>query len=281
MKKPFIIYLFTACVLFSMPSFGRFVASSNFYQDSTKPALNFKSNILKINVASLVFKNISFQYERKLTSRFSVAANVHFIPFGKLPFLTTIENISDESLVASNGDIPKLGSFGITPEMRYYIGKKGTFQGFYLAPFINYTNYKSEFPVDFKVSGVMLTSLFSGNISTLTGGLMLGAQWKLSKSFYLDWWIIGPNYGKAKGDVNATYASLNTDGKAALVGQIENIKSGLLGYYGEKSFSTIKPVPLFSKAIDSYNVESTSAQIKTNAPWAGLRGFGLNLGFRF
>jgi hypothetical protein len=65
MKKPFIIYLFTACVLFSMPSFGRFVAISNFYQDSTKPALNFKSNILKINVASLVFKNISFQYERK------------------------------------------------------------------------------------------------------------------------------------------------------------------------------------------------------------------------
>ncbi len=281
MKKPFIIYLLTACVLFSMPSFGRITASSHFYQDSTKPALSLKSNILKINVASLVFKNISFQYERKVSTRISVAANVHFIPYGKLPFLTTLENITDESLVGSNGDIPKLGSFGITPEMRYYIGKKGALQGFYLAPFINYTNYKSEFPVDFKVSGVMLTSLFSGNISTLTGGLMLGAQWKLSKSFYLDWWIIGPNYGKAKGDVNATYASLNNDGKAALVGQIENIKSGLLGYYGEKNFSTIKPIPLFSKAIDSYTVESSSAQIKTNAPWAGLRGFGLNLGFRF
>jgi hypothetical protein len=281
MKKSFVIYLLTVYILFSISAFGRLTETTHFYQDSTKPVLSLKSNILKVNISALVFKNISFQYERRVSNRVSVAANVHFIPFGKLPFTTTIENIYDESLVASNGDIPKLGSFGITPEMRYYIGKKGTFQGLYLAPFINYTNYKSEFPVDFKVSGVMLTSLFSGNISTLTGGLMLGAQWKLSKSFYLDWWIIGPNYGSAKGDVNATYATLNADGKAGLAGQIEQIKSGLLGYYGEKNFSTIKPVPLFSKAIDSYNVESTSAQIKTNAPWAGLRGFGLNLGFRF
>jgi hypothetical protein len=279
LKKSLVINFLTGYILFSLPAFGRVTETNNFYQDSTVPILSLKSNILKLNFSALVFKNISFQCERRVYDRVSLAANLHFIPFGTLPFVSFIENISGESLVGSNGDVPKLGSFGITPEVRYYFGKKGTFQGLYLAPFFNYTNYKCQFPVDFKVSGLMMTSLFSGNISTLTRGLMLGVQWKLSKSFYLDWWIIGPNYGNATGDLNASYAALNSEAKTSLVDQIEKIKSGLLGYYGENR--AIRPVPLFSKAIDSYSVENTNAQIKAKAPWVGLRGFGLNLGFRF
>lgn len=279
MKKSLVINFLTGCILFSISAFGRLNETNHIYRDSTLPILSLKSNILKLNFSALVFKNISFQCERRVSDRVSLAANLHFIPFGTLPFVTFIENVSGESLVGSNGDLPKLESFGITPEVRYYFGKRGTFQGLYLAPFFNYTNYKSEFPVDFNVSGVMMTSLFSGNISTLTSGMMLGVQWKLSKSFFLDWWIIGPNYGNAKGDLNASYAALSSEGKTALADQIENVKSVLLGYHGENR--EIKPVPLFSKAIESYSVENTTAKIRTNAPWVGLRGFGLNLGFRF
>ena len=33
---------------------------------------------------------------------------------------------------------------------------------------------------------------------------MLGAQWQLSKALYLDWWILGPNYGNSNGDIAGT-----------------------------------------------------------------------------
>src|SRR3546814_20089859 len=49
-----------------------------------------------------------------------------------------------------------------------------------------------------------------GKLSTITGGLLFGAQWQLSERLYLDWWILGPSYGSANGQLTAT-TSLDGD----------------------------------------------------------------------
>jgi hypothetical protein len=231
-------------------------------QSQDTAVVKSKNNILKINLSSLLVKNISVQYERKVGKRVSVAANVHYLPFGQLPFLSSIEKaINDPSVPV---DKLKWGGLGFTPELRFYIGKKGAMRGFYFAPFANFTNYKADLPLDYNSGSITKTGIFNGNVSTVTGGLLLGAQWRLGKSVYLDWWIIGPNYGSSKGDLILS-TSLSTDEQTELRSQIEDLK-------------TNKP---FDKIIDSYTVNSTGATIKAKGPWGGLRGLGFNLGFRF
>ena len=217
-----------------------------------------KNNILKINLSALVFKNISVQYERKVAKTITVAANVHYMVFAKLPFLSTIEKAIDDPSVPV--DKLKLGSIGVTPEIRFYLGKRGAFHGFYIAPFGNYTKYKTDLPIDY--SGK--TGIFNGDVATFTGGLLLGAHFKISKSIYLDWWIIGPNYGSANGDLNLN-TTLTPLEQTELRNEIENLKAD---------------AP-FDDLIESYTVSGNGAYIKAKGPWAGLRGLGINLGIRF
>ena len=219
---------------------------------------NEKNNIVKINLSALVIKNISVQYERKVAKSVSVAANVHYMPSAKLPFLSEIEKAIDDPSVPV--DQLKLGAFGVTPEIRFYVSKKGAMHGFYIAPFINYTTYKTDFPLNYSTK----TGIFTGNISTITGGLLFGAQWSLGKFVTLDWWIAGPNYGHANGDLNLS-TSLSPLEQAELRNQIEDLKNG---------------AP-FDKLIDSYTVSSTGSTMKAKGPWAGLRGLGINIGIRF
>jgi len=231
-------------------------------EEEDKPKESPKNNILKINLSALVVKNISVQYERKVAKRISIAANIHYRPFGQLPFLSTIEKAIDDPSIPVNQ--LKWGGVGVTPEVRFYVGKKGALRGFYLAPFANISRYEADLPIEYSNGMINKTGIFNGNISTFTGGLLLGAQWKLSKSIYLDWWIIGPNYGSAKGDLILTTA-LSPIEQTELRNQIDDL---------------IANAP-FDKIVDSYSVNSSGATIKAKGPWGGLRGLGINLGFRF
>jgi hypothetical protein len=228
-------------------------------QTSDTAVAGEKKNILKLNLSALVFKNISMQYERKTGKRTSLSLNVHFIPFGKLPFNSLVEKIIDDPSVKVEDF--RLGNFGFTPEFRYYVGKKGALHGFYLGGFVSFNQYKSDFPVNY--SNDTRTGIFSGTLKSTTVGLQLGAQWKLGKSVYLDWWILGPNYGTASGDLSAITA-LSAEDQADLTNEIESLKQDL---------------PL--NVIKSYTVNANGATIVAKGPWAGLRGLGFNLGFRF
>lgn len=218
-----------------------------------------KNNIIKINLPALAFKNISLQYERKVGKKTSVAVNVHTIPFGKLPFQNLFKDISNNSSVQY--DKFKLGSFGIVPEFRFYVGKKGALRGFYIGPFASYNNYKMNMPINY--SNNTKTGIFEGKLNAITGGLQLGAQFKLGKNMILDWWILGPNYGSANGTLSFSGA-LTPSEQSDLKTQLENLK---------------RDAPL--KTIKSYTVTSTGATVVAKGPWGGLRGMGFNLGFRF
>ncbi len=218
-----------------------------------------KKNIVKINLPALAFKNISLQYERKIGKRTSIAVNVHTIPFGQLPFQSTFKNIGNSSDVQY--DQFKLGSFGVVPEFRYYVGRKGALHGFYIGPFVSISNYKMNLPINYNNN--TKTGIFDGKLNATTGGLQLGAQFSLGKKVVLDWWILGPNYGSANGTLNFTGTLTQVD-QDDLKTQLEKIKND---------------APL--NAITSYSVSSTGASVVVKGPWGGLRGLGFSLGFRF
>jgi hypothetical protein len=214
-------------------------------------------NEIKVNVPALIIRNISIQYERKIGAKTSVAIALRDIPYGKLPLQSTISNYVNNPFVEF--DKLKAGSFGVTPEVRFYLGKKGAMRGFYLGPFINYSNYKTDLPIQYNNS----TGIFNGEVKTITGGLQVGAQFKLSSHFYLDWWIVGPNYGGAKGDLIFTGALTSAE-QSVLRDELKQLQSDVPFHF-----------------IKSYSVTGSGASINAKGPWAGLRGLGLNLAYRF
>lgn len=220
-----------------------------------------KDNIVKINVPALSLKNISFQYERKTGTKNSFAIAVRYRPASTMPFQSTIEKLIDQPAVRV--DLFKMGNFGITPEYRFYFGKKNDLQGFYIAPFISYNHYNANIPINYDSVTKTKTAIFLGSVNTFTVGFQIGAQWKLSDKIYLDWWILGPNYGLAKGDFNSA-DPLNDDEQLNMFFQLFKLTEGT------------NP-----KIIKSFDVNANGASFIVDGPWAGIRAMGINVGYRF
>jgi hypothetical protein len=237
---------------------GCFYTAQGQQTDSIKVAEQ-KNNILKINVAALVFKNISIQYERKVGKKTTVAINGRMIPVGDIPFKSSFKDAIDVASV--NFDLFKIGLTGITGEFRWYVGKKGAFRGFYLGPFISYNHYTSEVPVNYMNDAK--TGIFKGNTSSLTAGLQFGAQWRLSNHLYLDWWILGPNYGSTKGEL-VLVTPLNDMEQLSMQFELEKIRIAT-------------PIDI----VESYKVTASGATATIKGQWAGIRAMGFGLGYRF
>jgi Protein of unknown function (DUF3575) len=220
---------------------------------------NEKINILKINVPALFLKNISLQYERKLGRKNSFAIAVRYRPKSTMPFQSTVEKLIDQPSVRV--DLFKMGNFGVTPEYRFYVGKKDAPQGFYIGPFISYNHYNADIPVNYM--GDTKTGVFVGGFNTFTAGFQLGAQWKLSEKIYLDWWIVGPNYGISKGDFVCN-TPLNEVEQISMDFELFRIMEGSS-----------------PRLIDSYKVDANGASFVMDGPWAGIRAMGFNIGYRF
>lgn len=108
--------------LFFFALFGLLVSTQIFAQEKENKSKEL-NNIVKINLGSIAVKNIALQYERAVGKKISVAMGVRFQPYGTIPFKSVIEDQVDEPDVKV-GDM-KLGNIAISPEFRYYFGKKG------------------------------------------------------------------------------------------------------------------------------------------------------------
>lgn len=219
-------------------------------------------NLVKMNVAALVTKSFSFQYERAVSKRISVALGYRFMPQSGVPLKSSFLDLVDDQQTKTTIDNFKTSNFAITPEVRFYVGK-GVFRGFYLAPYARYAKYKAEGPFEFEITQLNTTETmyFKGDVNTFTGGLMLGAQWKLSKLVYLDWWIVGASYGHSKGNLVGK-RTLNAFEQEELRNQLNDFTDDL-------------PILKATSTVDG-----NGATIDFKGPWAGLRA-GLNVGFRF
>jgi hypothetical protein len=223
-----------------------------------------KKNIIKLNLSSLIFSNFSLQYERVLTRKSSIALGLSVMPKTGLPFAKTLKDkYGSNSDAARAIDETRLSNFSITPEYRFYLGKKGAPTGFYVAPFVRYNhlNFNQFYrftPSDNKQHVANIV----GSINNIGGGLLIGTQWNLSKKLTLDWWIAGPIYGSSKGTLTGT------DPMDIPAADRPNIKRDIE--------SLDIPATKIQAAVGKNQIDVT-----LDGPYVGLRAFGFALGIKF
>jgi hypothetical protein len=222
-------------------------------------------NFVKFNITSALIKNYSLQYERILSRGVSVAVTFRLMPEGGIPYSDNIIkwfDITDpKTQVVIENTI--VGNYAITPEIRFYTGKKRYGNGFYFALFYRYGHYtlnNALIPYDTD-GGDEVTLDTSGDVSSHTGGFMLGAQWALGKHICLDWWILGPHFGVSSGDMNSL-----SSGPLSEVDQ-QDIADELNGI----------DIPMFEQTV---NVTSDKVSMVFDGPWGGIRA-GLSIGAKF
>ena len=231
--------------------------------DSLNLEYQAKQNIVKLSLTSLAFRNIHLQYERILNKKISVSLSFSTIFEGEVPLIGSVENTIDDAESFEQIKDISLSYYSVTPEVRFYLGKKGFGKGFYLAPF--YRNSKLtldgvSFEYENDAGGTSIIKA-NGSISGNTFGLLIGSQFNLGKSVVLDWWIVGPHYGSGSGSLNGRNSQpFSSDERNALQEELNDLDLPLVDETNEVSAQDIKV--LFS------------------GPWGGVRA-GLSLGFRF
>jgi hypothetical protein len=147
MKKIFALLLIA---LFTLPMFA---------QDEPNESEN--KNVIKVNTLALIVATPSIFYERKLSDNLSGQLGVAYLNY-------TLNSTKFSGLI-------------LTPELRFYV-KKNAIDGFYLAPYFRYQNFKLE--VD---NG-------KATYTNYGGGVSLGRQWIFKKGFTMDLFV-GGHYG--------------------------------------------------------------------------------------
>jgi hypothetical protein len=216
-------------------------------------------NMVKFNFSALLFKGFNVQYERQLLPKVTAALGYGIIPLSSIPFKSYIK---DQVYIPNvNVSDYRAGTFVFTPEVRYYFGKKGAYHGFYLAPYARLGFYKINGPIIYSnSSGQNQRADFSGKLTAITGGLLVGSAWQLSDKFYLDCWIAGASFGGENGKFTASSALSPSDQ--------ESLRKNL-------NSISLKYITLTSE------VNNNGAIVKTSGNIAGVRGLGINLGFKF
>lgn len=216
-------------------------------------------NMVKLNLPALALKNISIQYERAVARKVTIAGTFRYMPTGSIPLKSMFNNLADDPDTERQLNNLKVGNIAFIPEVRYYFSKKGAFRGFYLGLFANLARYNAEIPFEYDNAGVTKTIPMSGHLTAITGGLMIGAQFKLGGKVYLDLWALGPNYGSSSGKLSGQ-KSMNASEQQSLRDEFRD---------------TDIPLTKFT-----YTVDGNGATIDFKGPWAGIRE-GICIGFRF
>lgn len=232
---------------------------------SRDPSMNF----IKVNLTAPLIKNYSLQYERVLSRNFSAGLSVRFMPETGLPYTNRIIDLAeitdpDEKDVIEN---LMISNYAITPEVRYYMGKKKYGTGFYLSLFYRYASFSmANDAIDYEPEeGDPVDLDIEGDVTSHTGGFMIGSQWALGRYMCLDFWILGPHFGISSGKVNALSSEeMTLEDQQDIEDEIDDALNDA-------------DIPMFDYTV------TTSADrviVDFDGPWAGIR-FGLSLGVKF
>ena len=182
------------------------------------------------------------------------------MPKGSAPFQSQLEKAINSSDI--NFSKFEIGNTAWTLEGRFYLGF-GRMKGFYLAPYLRFANFDLSAPVKYTSGTSSTYATFAGKVKSTSPGLLIGWQIQLATKIVLDLQIIGGHYGTSNGDLYFTPATaLNPQEVSALRTSLNNIKPDPF-----KFTSTVKD-------------DGTSANIKTDGPWAGIRS-NIGIGVRF
>ncbi len=261
MKKILLSMLAAACLITAH-------AQTNSSADTVKKTDG--KNLFKVNLTALPLKTYSVVYERAIGKKTSFGLGLRYYPEDKIPYLSKVEELIDDEDVNKILRDFRMSNFAITPEIKFYFGKD-VFRGFYIAPFARYAIYNGSVPFDFDIDanddGTIdrtETIPLNGDIKTFTGGLLFGAQWKLSKMIYLDWFILGPQYGSSKGSISGSTTNFSAVERDELRDELESVFEDA-------------DIPLVKIKTE---VNDERANVNFTGPWAGIRA-GISLGIRF
>jgi len=228
-----------------------------------------QKNAVKVNLSSLAIRNYHVQYERKLAPKITLNLGVRIMPKGGLPMEETFKNLLPELFEDPNLNIGafEIGNTAITPEFRFYLSKQAM-KGFYIAPYARYSSFDLSVPIKYTytdpnpmIGTQTKTGIFDGKLTAFSGGLMFGTQFNIAKKLVLDIWWIGGHYGSSKGDLNLVTSLPTQQERDAL----------------RNTLNDFDPSPFKFEN----TVTANGAVIKSDGPWAGIRGLGINLGFKF
>lgn len=232
----------------------------------------------KINITSPVASLYSAQYEKSLTRGISFLVTGFYRPEKLIPFGTQLDNIAKNRGLGLTGvdfqyifvNEAAIGVKGASPELRFYMGKSknrpffsvfGQYEAFTMnVPASLNINYQGrdidvKAPIDFK-------------INTLSGGVLVGKQFRLGKRLGADIVLIGPHFGKAK-RVDATVAQ----------GLLKMLTDAERDIMKERIIERFKlDETYYDAAVTS---ESATLKAKRQVPYFGLRGAGINLSYYF
>lgn len=212
-------------------------------------------NIIKANLTSAALNHYSVQYERLIGKRKSFAIAFGVSPGVGLLFKKTLLDLFDGNADAKKAiETTRFDKVCVTPEYRFYFGKKEAPAGFYVAPFARYTHMSISQDYEFTPSSNKLhVAHLKGKFSGIGAGVKIGAQWALGEHVTLDWWIAGPFIGAMNASFHGTddMSDMSAQDKAELESDIESVN-----------------IPLWK--IDA----------KLKGPFYGIVA-GLNLGIRF
>ncbi len=211
------------------------------------------------------FKNYSFKYEKTVSKKIAAVISFRYMPSAALPFANN--NCKTFSYGAGNNndyiDNLRLSNIAFTPELRIYLNRQPGRSGFYIAPFYRYAGFSNKnFIVDFTndVGHVKSIRLW-GNLTSTTTGVLIGAQWRLPKKFFFNWWLLGPHYNSSNGLFSGNCSFLlSSNEQDELRKQLYNIHTP------------------FAESKTRVGAQNTSFQLARLD--GGLRG-GLSIGVRF
>jgi hypothetical protein len=222
-----------------------------------------KKNVIKLNLSSLSNKIIGLQYERALTKNFSFALQGRYSLESNLPAVELFSNFIDDTAVVFKN--LKISGWAITPEFRLYFRR--ALKGFYLAPYFRIRNTDISFPInytdDFNKAQNITTK---GSFLSYGGGLMIGQHFKIGKSVSLDIFIIGTHYMTTAIDITSNSS----------VTLSVNDQQDVRDFLATTQLSLVNLVKNFK-----YEVSSNKLTVQGSMNGVGIRGGGVNLGFRF
>lgn len=186
-------------------------------------------NIIKINLLALTLRTITLQYERVINKYLSVAIAGRYMPKASTPYKNLIYNIvgEDDPEFKETLDNMLISNYALTPEVRFYLGKKGYGRGFYLAPSYRYAYFTlnnlaySYYDGDNQEGTINM----SGNMTANYGGFTVGAQWAFGKHLSLDWWIFAPFFGVENTNLSGiTSEALSEEIQNSIKEELEDIE---------------------------------------------------------
>ncbi|UYQ91679.1 hypothetical protein MKQ68_16440 [Chitinophaga horti] len=238
----------------------------------TRGRFYYKNNV-KVGLSPILLGNYSLTYERMLTRGISVSAGYRFMPktaINSTPLtkevMKAITEDGDE-ISQQLGDANMSGS-AITAEFRFYTGpRKPGATGFYGGVYGRYSNLKFDFPYEFEATDANVTRTvpFLAETKGFGGGLLFGVQWQI-KRVTIDFTILGAHWGKMTGDIDGKtdLSDLSEQDRADLRNDLED----LVNFNEDKKYITAQ-------------VNNDGIRGKLDAPFPGIRGLNLSIGFNF